>query len=1093
MNTRYTRHERIGEGGMGVVYRATDRLTGQPVALKQLEVPTTNLIFNSRMWTSDTQIALAHEFQVLASLRHPHIVSVLDYGFSNEGPFFTMTLLEGAQTVSAACRERSLTECLDLLQQMFHALHYLHQRGILHRDLKPDNVLVVGDTLYVLDFGLAIADPDPKAQPVGTLAYMAPEILQNQPPSHASDLYAAGIIAFECLTGRFPYRLGPLVTDLINDILYTEPRTHTIPDSDLASLVSHLMAKEPSRRPAQAYAVIESLAVYQGRLPVESTALRESLLQAALLVGRETELSHLQAALHQARAGQGGLWLVGGESGVGKSRLMSEVQIHARVQGMQVLVGQATAHLPYASWREPLRHLTLLTPDLTEREWQVICALVPDVVGAPAVSPKASGPQIQQAIVDILSRQPLPTLLLLEDLHDISAESLAILQALSEQVAQWPLLIVGTYRTDAAPTLPDFIPTEHYLPLRRLTAEQTTRLSRAMLGEAPAEVFDLLQHETEGNSFFLVEAVRALAESAGGLFAVSHMTPPSTILTGGMQAVIQRRLAQIPAEYQSVLKLVAVAGRELNPTILERLINPDTLGGFLYAAEPILDVYGEQWQFAHDKLREAVLDQLTPTERPSLYRQVAEALDDLYAGFEHPQSVLRAAYWQEALDSAKARAAYIDAGTHFLRLGLYEQSLGYFQAAMPLSHTALDQAIIYNEYGRLYLRLNRFDEALEALQLVIQLAEGDEERPRRARAFAYGIMSQIFGRNDRYRDALYVLNQALDINQHLELEQRVGENLLQIGQVEMDIGAFDDSLAHMQQGIEIIAPLDRHTLGYAQSNMGFILALLGDLTAATTHYGDALAIAREVGHRTGEVARLQGLGHVWRLRGQFGLAQQYLTEALTLADASHYGSYQLEGRLHLAELAMDEGRLDDAHALIEAAQALGMTIPVPLGHWLPIARLAMLEGDNQTVLEWSQQLWDAFEQQGRRGWLPLVAALLAWGLLMQGKVDAALEALAQVVPTDQTHQRALTTTLLAIAHHTRADNAAPTLHQAQRRIDDLLATSPDYLGVWLAQGLVAELRDDWGQATHAYQQAAPTPGLRREVEAYRLLLDMVGG
>ena len=103
-------------------------------------------------------MVLAKEFSVLASLRHPNIISVLDYGFDNFGqPFFTMELLENAQPLLAAGRDRAQQAQVDLLVQILRALAYLHRRGVIHRDLKPDNVLVIDGQVKVLDFGLAFS------------------------------------------------------------------------------------------------------------------------------------------------------------------------------------------------------------------------------------------------------------------------------------------------------------------------------------------------------------------------------------------------------------------------------------------------------------------------------------------------------------------------------------------------------------------------------------------------------------------------------------------------------------------------------------------------------------------------------------------------------------------------------------------------------------------------------------------------------------------------------------------------------------------------------------------------------------------------
>ncbi|MBL7202172.1 MAG: hypothetical protein ISS56_18685 [Anaerolineae bacterium] len=102
---RYVLHEQLGAGSMGAVYRATDRLTGELVALKRVTTPAEQLVFASRGGRTDPPLALAQEFRILASLHHPHIIRVLDYDFDEHGcPFFTMTLLENAGTIVAAGR-----------------------------------------------------------------------------------------------------------------------------------------------------------------------------------------------------------------------------------------------------------------------------------------------------------------------------------------------------------------------------------------------------------------------------------------------------------------------------------------------------------------------------------------------------------------------------------------------------------------------------------------------------------------------------------------------------------------------------------------------------------------------------------------------------------------------------------------------------------------------------------------------------------------------------------------------------------------------------------------------------------------------------
>ena len=145
------------------------------------------------------RLALASEFRVLSSLRHPNIVSVLDYGFQSSGlPFFTMQLVVEPKNITRAARRLTLEGKLALLFQVLQALSYLHRHGIIHRDLKPSNVLVTDGHVTVLDFGVSGL---PEHEVAGTAGFIAPEILAGKRPSPASDFYALGGIAYEILTG----------------------------------------------------------------------------------------------------------------------------------------------------------------------------------------------------------------------------------------------------------------------------------------------------------------------------------------------------------------------------------------------------------------------------------------------------------------------------------------------------------------------------------------------------------------------------------------------------------------------------------------------------------------------------------------------------------------------------------------------------------------------------------------------------------------------------------------------------------------------------------------------------------------------------
>ncbi|MEM7035020.1 MAG: serine/threonine-protein kinase, partial [Chloroflexota bacterium] len=342
-NRRYILHEVIGQGGMGIVHRATDRLTGEIVALKQVHLTTENRAFLSGTTSAtenDLRLALAQEFQFMAGLRHPYIISVLDYGFGpDQQPFFTMPYLDKAETIIEAGARLGTADKLQLLRQLLQALAYLHQRGIIHRDLKPSNVLVSAGNARVLDFGLSKRQDEIHASRVGSLFYMAPEVLDLKEAAIASDLYAVGVIAYELFAGCHPF--DTTRPRFVERVINQPPDLQRLMvEQPLGQVIGKLLAKSPEDRYPNAKSCLKVLAITLNEdRSLEDEAIRESYLKAANFVGREAELNQLKTALSETRQGLGTLWLIGSESGVGKSLLVEELRIHALVDGWQVLTG----------------------------------------------------------------------------------------------------------------------------------------------------------------------------------------------------------------------------------------------------------------------------------------------------------------------------------------------------------------------------------------------------------------------------------------------------------------------------------------------------------------------------------------------------------------------------------------------------------------------------------------------------------------------------------------------------------------------------------------------------------------------------------
>jgi hypothetical protein len=693
----YDVHERLGAGAMGEVFRATSRLTGEPVALKRLQAAPGGKPDHRR------QLALMSEFQTSASLHHPHIVRVLDYGLDGTGrPYLAMELLENPQGLVAAGSGLPLADRVRLVLQLLQALVYLHRRGIVHRDIKPSNVLVQAGHVKLSDFGVATAAAATDNL-AGTLGYMAPELLRGAAATPASDLYAVGLLTFELLHGRFPFEASTL-RGVLRDVLgqagsaagpcgpsrtwttlveadaldgvdappLTEPPAvvqAAFQHGPYGPILRQLMCPDPRERYHDARRVIEDLGRVSGVPPAHDTmAVRESFLQAAPMVGRDRELGHLTEALKQAEEGHGGGWLVGGESGVGKSRLVDELRTVALVRGILVAQGQAVneGSTPFHLWRAVLRVLVLYAP-LPDEDASMLQLLVGDlprllrrpISAPPRLETHVAQARLFQCVEALLRRLPRPTLLVLEDLQWADPESFDLLRYLLRGAERSRLLLVATYRNDERPALPRDLPSMFNLKLGRLDPASVAALAEAMLGQAGAraDVLELLQREAEGHVFFIIETARALAEAAGGFDAIDPDHLPRSVVTGGMAELMKRRLQAVGARDLELLKRAAVAGRRLDVALLQHLGGLDPADWLLRLANAsVLDWHEGQWRFAHDKLREAVLAALEDTEVERLHAQVGDALEVLHADNLDPcaPALAHHAFWARRYELATA-------------------------------------------------------------------------------------------------------------------------------------------------------------------------------------------------------------------------------------------------------------------------------------------------------------------------------------------------------------------------------------------------------------------------------------------------------
>ncbi len=685
---RYQVLSELGQGGMGVVYRGLDEVLGREVAIK--------VIASAGRVSDEAELRFRGEAQTIAQLGHPSIISIHDFGRHEGVLFYVMPVIEGASLEQLIrTRDLDLPLLLDVIIGVAEALAYTHARGIVHRDVKPANIFVSrgeqGPRVTVMDFGLArSADDDPLTRTgvlIGTIAYLSPESVTGKLGDASSDIYSLGTVLYECLAGEPPFDGEPQAVLYRIAHEYARPLRERVEalDGELEALVMACLSKTPGERPQSMQALARSLRQIRARLRSggEPGAFPLATPRAALspLVGRQAELAELQQRLGRALAGEGQCVVLGGDAGVGKSRVLGELEGLARARRVTVLHGRLAEQdgpFPYFGLCEVLVDYFRQReasgepiPDLSDLAWELI-TLFPtlgeieavrvaagDLAARGSALARATDSRAQvfetlaRALVRLSSGDPL--VLLFEDLHAADA-SIEALQYIVRRLAATPTLIVATYRSTEV---------DRHHPVHRLIEElrgsrrfvlinlgplsrtEHRQLLTGLLGDLPVSdlVVEHLYSTTEGNPFFTCEVVRSLLRSseaapeAADAWALLSPTHLSSALPETMQQAIDRRIGRLPDALREVLACAAVLGKSFDARELEHLAKEtDDLDAAIdrMIQEGLLEEErasrGDRLAFVSGIVREVLYAQIPRRRRRSLHRRYATYLAERYAG-----------------------------------------------------------------------------------------------------------------------------------------------------------------------------------------------------------------------------------------------------------------------------------------------------------------------------------------------------------------------------------------------------------------------------------------------------------------------------
>jgi hypothetical protein len=463
IGNRYVVQEELGRGGMAVVHRVLDSLTGRQLALKRL------LRSSSERSMQEGVAAFEREYHTLVQLSHPRIIEVYDFGTDAGGSYYTMELLDGGDL-----RERSplpWREACALIYDVCSSLALLHSRRLVHRDVSPRNVRSTrAGSAKLIDFG-AMVPMGAGGRVVGTPAFVPPEVLHRSTLDARTDLFSLGATLYFALTARVPY----LARDFAQLQRAWEQRparpsaiVADIPAA-LDALVMSLISLDAAARPRSAFEVMQRVAAIAQLERAEADQVSQAYLSTPTIVGRDALLAELRSQIARAVAGEGASLLLTGSAGVGCTRMLDACALEAKIAGAVVLRvnarGEAGAQFEAAQSlaTQLLDALPEVASAAAER-LQLSPALLESPASAPAAPAGHARPllkalarcgepaAVESALTKWLTHiaESSALAILIDDLPEADNASLAWLAALARKASGRRLILLGTAETSAS-------------------------------------------------------------------------------------------------------------------------------------------------------------------------------------------------------------------------------------------------------------------------------------------------------------------------------------------------------------------------------------------------------------------------------------------------------------------------------------------------------------------------------------------------------------------------------------------------------------------------------------------------------------------
>ncbi|TET46699.1 tetratricopeptide repeat protein [candidate division TA06 bacterium] len=966
---RYRVLHRLGSGAVGEVYRVLDLSERKELALK----------LASPHLTKEEKLAFQREFHTLSNLSHPNIVRVHDYGVTSEGrQYFTMELVDGENFDSGFKDDVGLI--VSATCEVLRALHFLHSKGLVHCDLKPQNILVCKNSespgIKLLDFGLAGAADILSSNGVsGTFAYMAPEMARWGKADRRADIYSLGVVVYEELTGKTAFKGEDPIT-IIRSHMETklEPVSKTregIP-IELERVISKMVEKEPRRRYQSAAEAIRDLSKLLPDLSCETLpiSLGRQLLTSAL-VGRDAHISRLVSMLEKARKQHPSCCLIVGERGSGKSRLVQELKSQAQLKGALTFTGRCSK-----ASTAPLLPIKSIADQATMRGYQLDTE-IEETELTTELDEKTDSSMILARIFDSIAlvsrKENRPIVLVIEDINFADEMTLRVVPFIARSLKDESVLLIVT----SEPEQPEN-PSEHHLSreapfvtteLGPLDKVQTTEMVGQMLGteRPPHQLSDWVYEHAGGNPLLIEESLSGAVSGKAvtnedGQWLVDTDRLQKVKATQSVTGIVDSWLIRLDEKELELLRKASILGDTFDVDLLQKLaeVRPEELFILLNTLENenILVPSPENSTkliFSHKWVRDIIYSAIEKERRAGLHERAVRILESDYPDKEEVTDTL--AYHASSANLVDESVKYCTlAAKKALKVQALKTALHYYQWALDILPQGSNhqRPVILEAVGDLYRTLGQYDEALNAYNQIISfrsasprislkigqahIRKGNKEEalaifksaikaiPEDKNTDRVTVLSELaltYLAFDEYDKAEESAHQALRVAEEIEDKRGLSRVYHVLGLIKSSRENFEKAIECNLKSLRMKEELnDAKGMASSHNNLGILYWNKRMYDKAIESYAQSLTIMEKVGDIAGVARAHNNIGLVEMQKGSWDDAAAHLRESLNVFERLNDRSVLGQLYMNMGAVADRQGRWQEALSFVEKGSSM---------------------------------------------------------------------------------------------------------------------------------------------------------------------------